>query len=175
MEESNFYRCFFKERKLKQNSWNCPVMFILFSYSSFRFKAPFGHLFMKKKKIILFFVLKSRNYRLRHWVEKYLSVMHFFGLLAAAATAAAMSCQSCLILCDPIDGSPPGSSVPGILQARTLEWVAISFSNAWKWKWKWRRSVVSDSYRPRGLQTIRLLCPWDSPGKSTGVGCHWSP
>ena len=45
-------------------------------------------------------------------------------------TAAAKSLQSCLTLCDPIDGSPPGSPVPGILQARTLEWVAISFSNA---------------------------------------------
>ena len=49
---------------------------------------------------------------------------------------AANSLQSCLTLCDPIDGSPPGSFVPGILQARTLEWVAISFSNAWKWKLK---------------------------------------
>ena len=48
--------------------------------------------------------------------------------------AAAKSLQSCPTLCDPIDGSPPGSPVPGILQARTLEWVAISFSNAWKWK-----------------------------------------
>ena len=47
-----------------------------------------------------------------------------------AATAAAKFLQSCPTLCDPIDGSPPGSSVPGILQARTLEWVAISFSNA---------------------------------------------
>ena len=46
------------------------------------------------------------------------------------AAAAAKSLQSCLTLCDPIDGSPPGSPVPGILQARTLEWVAISFSNA---------------------------------------------
>ena len=55
--------------------------------------------------------------------------------LAAAATAA-KSLQSCLILCDPIDGSSPGSPIPGILQARTLEWVAISFSNAWKWKVK---------------------------------------
>ena len=45
-----------------------------------------------------------------------------------------LSLQSCLTLCDPLDGSPPGSPVPGILQARTLEWVAISFSNAWKWK-----------------------------------------
>ena len=51
-------------------------------------------------------------------------------ILAAAAAAAARSLQSCLTLCDPIDGSPPGSSIPGILQARALEWVAISFSNA---------------------------------------------
>ena len=49
---------------------------------------------------------------------------------AAAAAAAAKPLQSCLTLCDSIDGSPPGSAVPGILQARTLEWVAISFSNA---------------------------------------------
>ena len=53
-----------------------------------------------------------------------------------AAAAAAKSLQSCPTLCDPIDGSPPGSPVPGILQARTLECVAISFSNAWKWKVK---------------------------------------
>ena len=52
------------------------------------------------------------------------------------AAAAAKSPQSCPTLCDPIDGSPPGSAVPGILQARTLEWVAISFSNVWKWKVK---------------------------------------
>ena len=50
--------------------------------------------------------------------------------LSAAAAAAAKSLQSCPTLCDPIDGSSPGSPVPGILQARTLEWVAISFSNA---------------------------------------------
>ena len=52
------------------------------------------------------------------------------------AAAAAKSLQSCLTLCDPIDSSPPGSSVPGIVQARTLEWVAIPFSNAWEWKVK---------------------------------------
>ena len=50
--------------------------------------------------------------------------------------AAAKALQSCPTLCDSIDGSPPGSPVPGILQARTLEWVAISFSSAWKWKVK---------------------------------------
>ena len=54
----------------------------------------------------------------------------------AAAAAAAKSLQSCPTLCDPIDGSPPGSPVPGILQVTTPEWVAISFSNAWKWKVK---------------------------------------
>ena len=83
-------------------------------------------------------------------------------------SAAAKSLQSCPTLCDPIDDSPPGSPVPGILQARTLEWGAISFSNAWKWSF----SVVSDSSQPHGLQPTRLLHPWDFPGKSTGVGCH---
>ena len=53
-----------------------------------------------------------------------------------AAAAAAKSLQSCPTLCNPIDSSPPGSPIPGILQARILEWVAISFSNAWKWKVK---------------------------------------
>ena len=51
-------------------------------------------------------------------------------------TTTTKSFQSCSTLCDPIDGSPPGSPVPGILQAGTLEWIAISFSNAWKWKVK---------------------------------------
>ena len=63
---------------------------------------------------------------------------------------AAKSLQSCPTLCDPIDGSPPGSPIPGILQARTLEWFAISFSNAWKWKVK-----------VKSLSRVRLLAtPW---------------
>ena len=87
------------------------------------------------------------------------------------AAAAAKSLQSCPTLCNPIDGSPPGSPVPGILQA-TLEWVAISFSNAWKWKVK-----VKSLSRVRLLATPwtaahQALPPWDFPGKSTGVGCH---
>ena len=57
-----------------------------------------------------------------------------FNTLSAAT--AAKSPQSCPTLCDPIDGSPPGSPIPGILQARTLEWVVISLSSAWKWKVK---------------------------------------
>ena len=59
-----------------------------------------------------------------------------YSVWCSVAAAAAKSSQSCPALCDPIDGSPPGSAVPGILQARTLGWVAISFSNACKWKVK---------------------------------------
>ena len=67
-----------------------------------------------------------------------------------AAAAAAKSLQSCPTLCDPRDDSPPGSPVPGILQARTLEQVAISFSNAWKWKVK-----------VKSLSRVRLFTtPW---------------
>ena len=76
---------------------------------------------------------------------------------SAAAAAAAKLLQSCPTLCDPIDGSPPGSPVPGILQARTLEWVAILFTNAWKWKVK----VKSPSH-------VQLSDPMDCspPGSS---------
>ena len=88
------------------------------------------------------------------------------------AAAAAKSLQSCPTPCDPIDGSPPGSAIPGILQARTLEWVAISFSNAWKWKVKGKSLSHVQPSQPHGLQPTRLLCPRDFPGKSTGVGCH---
>ena len=67
-----------------------------------------------------------------------------------AAAAAAKSLQSCPTLCNPRDGSPPGSPIPGILQARTLEWVAISFSNAWRWKVK-----------VKSLSRVQLLAtPW---------------
>ena len=88
--------------------------------------------------------------------------------LTILAAAAAKSLQSCLTLCYPIDGSPPGSPALGILQARIPEWVAISFSNAWK-----SRSVMSDSSQPHGLQPTRLFHPWDFLGKSTGVGCRF--
>ena len=75
-------------------------------------------------------------------------------------------------LCNPRDSSPPGSPVPGILQARTLEWVAISFSNTWKWKVKVKSLSHIWLLATLRLQPTRLLCPWDFPGKSTGVGCH---
>ena len=68
--------------------------------------------------------------------------------LVAAAAAAAKSLQLCPTLCNPRDGSPPGSPVPGILQARTLEWVAISFYNAWKWEVKSESEVAQSCQTP---------------------------
>ena len=88
------------------------------------------------------------------------------------AAAAAKSLQSCPTLCDPIDGSPPGSPVPGILQARTLEWVAISFSNSWKWKVKVKSLSRAPLLATPWTAATRLLRPWDFPGKSTGVRSH---
>ena len=73
-----------------------------------------------------------------------------------SAAAAAKSLQSCPTLCDTIVSSPPGSPVPGILQASTLEWLPFPSPVHESEKWKWSRSVH----------------PWDFPGKSTGVGCH---
>ena len=82
------------------------------------------------------------------------------------SAAAAKSLQSCPTPCDPIDSSPPGSPIPGILQARTLEWLAISFSNAWKWKVKVKL-----------LSLVRLLAtPWSFWGVfifQHGAGNLW--
>ena len=88
------------------------------------------------------------------------------------AAAAAKSLQSCPTLCDPIDGSLPASPVPGILQARTRSGLPFPSPMHESEKRKWSRLVVSDSSQPHRLQPTRLLCPWDFPGKSTGVGCH---
>ena len=80
-------------------------------------------------------------------------------------TAAAKSLQLCPTLCDPMDGSPPDSPVPGILQARTLEWVAISFSNAWKWKVK-----------VKSLSRARLLVtPWTAAYQAPPSSARLSP
>ena len=85
------------------------------------------------------------------------------------AAAAAKSLQSCPTPCNPIDGSPPGSPIPGILQARTLEWVAISLSNAWKWKVK-----------VKSLSRVRLFAtPWTAahqapPSLGFSRQEHWS-
>ena len=83
-------------------------------------------------------------------------------LTTPTAAAAAKSLQSCPTLRDPIDGSPPGSPVPGILQARTLEWIAISFSNAGKWKVKVKKKKEKEKkVKVKSLSHIQLLAtPW---------------
>ena len=97
----------------------------------------------------------SASPRNRTWVSRVSCIgkwilYHWATWGAQNTAAAAKSLQSCPTLCNPIGGSPPGSTVPGILQARTLEWVAISFSNAWKWKVK-----------AKSLSRVRLLVtPW---------------
>ena len=92
-------------------------------------------------------------------------------LSCAAAPAVAKSLQLCLTLCNPIDCSPPGSSVPGILQARTLEWVAISFSNACMQAKSLQLCLTLCD--PMDSNPSRVLCLQDSPSKNTGVGCHF--
>ena len=85
------------------------------------------------------------------WMDKDVVYIYMKGFAAATAR----SLQSCPTLCDPIDGSPPGSPAPGIPQARTLEWVAISFSNAWKWKVKSEKEVA------QSCPTLSYLAtPW---------------
>ena len=84
----------------------------------------------------------------------------------------AKSLQSCLTLCDPIDGSHQAPSSLGF--SRQEHWSGLPFPSPMREseKWKGSRSVVSEPQRPHGLQPTRLLHPWDFPGKSTGVGCH---
>ena len=123
--------------------WHYIQQFYCNSFiSSNSFLLVFGDSYIQdhvvcEQRLVYFFVFDMDTFYL------------FFCLIALAA-AAAKSLQSCLTLCDPIDGSPPGSPIPGILQARTLEWVAIAFSNAWEWKVK-----------VKSLSRVRLCAtPW---------------
>ena len=95
--------------------------------------------------------------------------MRVFGRHAAAA---AKSLQLCPTLCDPIDSSLPSFPVPGILQARTLEWIAISFSNAWKWKVKGKSLSCVQLLVTPCTAAYQAPPSMDFPDKSTGVGCH---
>ena len=90
----------------------------------------------------------------------------------AAAAAAAKLLQLCPTLCDPIDGSPSKSPVPGILQARVPEWVVLSFSNAWKWKVKMKLLSHVWLFSTPWTVAHQLLSLWNFPGKNPGVGCH---
>ena len=97
-----------------------------------------------------------------HWKSHRQVSWVLLDAIPAAAAAAAKLLQSCPTLCNPIDSSPSGSAFLGILQARTLEWVAIFSSNTGKWK------VKVKSFYPLWL----FATPWGFPGKSAGVGCH---
>ena len=90
----------------------------------------------KHGAVLLWYVSPSVSFSSVLQFSEYKSLIFVTTFIRNAAAAAAKSLQSCPTLCDPTDGSPPGSPVPEILQARTLEWVAIPFSNAWKWKVK---------------------------------------
>ena len=124
------------------------------------------HMYSQMKKMNFIWLRAGAVQLLITWFK------HWISPWTCTAAAAVKSLQSYPTLYDPRDSSPPGSPVPGILQARKLEWAAISFSMHESEKWTGSRSVMSDSSRPHGLQPTRLLRPWDFPGKSTGVGCH---
>ena len=95
--------------------------------------------------------------------------------IPAAAPAAAKSLQSCPTLCNPTDGSPPGSPVPGVLQARTLEWVAISFSNAWKWKVKVKSLSYLNVNTTQKTSRFTDVEPEAQKGRVPGCGAwRWS-
>ena len=116
-----------------------------------------------QKKIVYRYKYKKRNPFL-------VSKNHFVHISGVNVyNAAAKSLQSCPTLCDPIDGSPPGSPVPGILQARTLEWVVISFSNAWKWKVK-----VKSLSRVRLCVTPRTATYQGPPSMGFSRQEYWS-
>ena len=88
---------------------------------------------MHIKRCLTSLIIRETHIKLMmryHFTPVRMAAIQKSAAAAAAAAAAAKSLQSCPTLCDPIDGSPPGSPIPGILQARTLEWVTISFSNA---------------------------------------------
>ena len=118
------------------------AFFLRTSYTViFSFHLCFWYFFKNKRMIaqsqyLLHFISASCSYlyktRCFLFCNLWAISIFLYYVIESAAAATAKSLQSCPTLCDPRDGSPPGSAVPGILQARTLEWVAISFSNAWK-------------------------------------------
>ena len=103
------------------------------------------------------FFLKWPFYVMLFFVSCY-SLCFKVYFVSISIAAAAKSLQSCPTLCDPIDGSPPGSAIPGILQARTLEWIAISLSNAWKWKVKVKSLSKAFSFHFHGTLYFQFVC-----------------
>ena len=116
------------------------------------------------------YVVNLINFKIKNKNKLNLKYSNTYGeCVAAAAAAAAKLLQSCPTLRDPIDGSPPGSPVPGILQERTLEWVAISFSNAWK-----RKVKVKSLSRVRPLATPWTAAHQAPPSMGPSRQEYWS-
>ena len=125
-------------------TWMKWDVFTLSEVSQKKTNITWYNLYVKSKKKMTLFIKQKQT----HWHRKH-TYDYQIGK-SAAASAAAKSLQSCLTLCDPRDSGPPGSPVPGILQATALEWVAISFFNAWKWK-----------VTVKSLSCVRLVAtPW---------------
>ena len=117
---------------LLEREWFSKVPFsLLLQHSSLAFWLDISKEETRKQINLLFFF--NTYHHIIIWICKS-SLKKTRKSTAAAAAAAAKSLHSCPTLWNPVDSSPPGSAVPGIFQARTLEWVAISFSSAWKWK-----------------------------------------
>ena len=116
-------------------------------------------LFIQLRNTYLMWSILSSGVKIQKWLSQEYTCI----------AAAAKLLQSCPTLCDPIDGSPPGSPIPGILQARTLEWVSISFSKAWKWKVK-----VNSFSRVRLLATPWTAAYQASPSMGVSRQEYWS-
>ena len=139
---------------IKHMSLMSPALADVFFTTSSNWETPRNFSCLKSSfhflKILRYFSLKVMDTCICMAESLHCSPENITTLLIGYAAAAAKLLQSCPTLCDPIDSSPPASSVPGILQERTLEWVAISFSNAWKWKVK-----------VKSLSRVRFLAtPW---------------
>ena len=130
---------------LRSSASGRSIPFLSFIEPIFAWNVPLVSLFLKEISSLSHSVV----FLCLHWSLKK-AFLCLLAILWNSAAAAAKSLQSCPTLCDPVDGSPLGSPVPGILQARTLDWVAISISNAWKWKVK-----------VKSLSRVRLFeTPW---------------
>ena len=114
-----------------------------------------------------------RSSQPRDWIRISCTVGRHFTVWATLMLLLLLSCFSRVGLCA-TSKTAAHQAPPSLGFSRWEHWSGLPFPSPMheREKWKWSRSVVSDSSRPHGLQLTRLLCPWDFPGKRTGVGCH---
>ena len=153
MDQLTYDHCFLLTIALK--GWSSTVTYINCFGNQNGYIQKFS-CFQNFKTKVFWLPINIYRFFIDHTDKFHSSELSHFILRAAAAK----SLQSCLTLHDPIDGSPPGSPIRGILQARILEWVAISFSNAWKWK------VKSESEVAQSCLTLSDPMDCSPPGSS---------